>query len=164
MLPNEADVIQPMSDFLKKRNSMELGRTSKKNIFRMKKLLLTKSSLLTFYDLTKLSVVAADNGSYNLGSTLYQVIGKRKPIAFALLILIAERNYDQIEKEFLAAAWAGEKFDWHTHTRLLINFMCKYLFQPWRERERERREREREREMWTTIDKWRHSKDFEKSK
>ena len=57
--------------------------------------------------------------SNGMGVTLYQEIrGERKPRALALCTLMtAERNYVQIEKEFLTAVWTCKKFDWYTHKK-----------------------------------------------
>ena len=61
-------------ELTKKRNSMELGRTTEKSIFRGKTTI-NLAPVLTFYDSTKPVVVKADTGNYGVGTTLCQKVG-----------------------------------------------------------------------------------------
>ena len=81
LLPNVAEVIQPMSDLPKK----GIGTNYRENHFLEMKLQLTKFSVLTFCDPTKLIIVAADAKRYGLGATVYQEVREERTfIAFTL--------------------------------------------------------------------------------
>ena len=72
-LSNDADVIEMMSDLLKKKEEITWNWDEpQKKAFLEVKLLLTMSLVLTFYDPTKSIVIAADTSSNWLEATLHQ--------------------------------------------------------------------------------------------
>ncbi|XP_021372001.1 uncharacterized protein LOC110462385 [Mizuhopecten yessoensis] len=75
--------------------------------------MLTNTPTLIFYSVNKPTIISADESSYGLGGTIFQVDGgEMKTVAYCFRTLTpAETRYAQIEKECLASVWACEKFE-----------------------------------------------------
>ena len=76
---------------------------------------LTKASVLAYYDVKKPVKVTCDASKCGLGAALLQ---DDKPVAFVSRALTdAEMRYAQIEKELLAVVFVFEKFNQYTYGR-----------------------------------------------
>ena len=76
--------------------------------FKLVKKEIAVAPILTYYDPKKTTVLQTDASINGLGACLLQ---DEKPVYFASKVLMeAQRGYVAIELEFLAVAWAMEKF------------------------------------------------------
>ena len=90
-----------------------MGPTQEEAFVKMKRMV-SSTTILVNYDVTKSTCVSADGSSYGIEGVLVQDHGggRLKPVAICWRMLtIAEQRYAQIEKVCLASVWACEKFD-----------------------------------------------------
>lgn len=104
-----ASTLSPMSSLLR-RDAVWMWGRQKDQAFRGAKVLVSKSTTLSYFDPMRPTFVSADASSYGLGACVLQLHGTvRQPVAFASRTLMdTEKCYAQIEKEYLASVWACE--------------------------------------------------------
>ena len=111
-VPNAQTVLGPMHDLLKKDVTWVWDHPQQK-AFKDIKQKIAEAGVLAYFDTKLETLVSADASSYGIGGCLMQKgqDGELRPVAFCSRRLTsAESRYAQIEKEYLAAAWACEKF------------------------------------------------------
>lgn len=92
-----------MSELLEKEKAWTWGPTQKTAFHSVKELVSTAPTL-SYYDVTKRTVVSADSSACGIGGVLLQEHGGTlKPVKFCSRTLTpTEKRYAQIEKECLA--------------------------------------------------------------
>ena len=110
-VPHMATIAEPLNVLLKDCTVWTWDQEQQVAFEEVKQLLIT-SPILTYYNPSKETTVAADASSYEIGAVLLQSHnGKLMPIAYASCSLTdCERLSAQIEKELLSLTWAFEKF------------------------------------------------------
>ena len=117
-----ATIAEPLNVLFKDRTVWTWDQEQQVVFEEVKQLLMT-SPILTYYEPTKETTVAADASSYGIGAVLLQSHnGKLMPIAYASRSLTdCERRFVQIEKELLSLTWACEKFHMSSLDYLKLN-------------------------------------------
>ena len=110
-LPNLLTCLAPLYALLQKRSHWSWG-TEQNKAFKQAKTLLISPSILTHYDPSKPLVVACDVSPYGIGAVLSHKLGDEEClIAYASRSLVlAEKNYCQIDKEALAIVFGVRHF------------------------------------------------------
>ena len=111
-VPGLAEINAPLRQLLCKDVEFVWGASQEASFNKIKEMLLS-DIVLTHYDVTKPTIVAADAAKSGIGAVLLQVQedGNRRPVCFASRSLTeTEQRYAVIEKEALAATWACEQF------------------------------------------------------
>lgn len=134
-LPNLATITAPLRELLKKDVCWHWTRSQQEAMDKLK-ILITSTPVLQAFDVTAEVVVQCDASKDGVGFCLLQ---NGKPVAYGSRSLTdAQRNYGQIEKEFLAILMACEKFHQYiygkritvqTDHRPLVSIMAKNLSQ-----------------------------------
>ena len=115
-IPNVSEVTAPIRELIRKDTVFTWSHTQQ-SAFNKIKSILSKSPVLTYYDVTKPVVVSCDASKSGLGAVLMQ---EDKPVAYASRALTdAETRYAQIEKELLAVVFAMERFNQYTYGKLV---------------------------------------------
>ena len=116
--PVMAELIKPLRQLLSKKSTWLWG-PSQDEAFRKVKSELASPPVLTWYDPSADTRIAADASAYGLGAVLLQKQrGEWKPATYASRSLTeTETRYAQIEKEALATTWACERFSNYIHPR-----------------------------------------------
>lgn len=113
-IPDLATLSQPLHSLLKKNTKWEWLPVHNETLNVIKNRLLKSTALKHFKKELPVSI-QADASSYGLGCCLMQ---EGKPICFASRILNeSEKNFAQIEKEFLAIVFATRKFHHYIYGR-----------------------------------------------
>ncbi len=129
-IPKISDVMAPLYNLEKKATTWKWGE-EEENAFTEAKSLLSKQSLLVYYNPEEPLFLTCDASAYGIGAVIEQKRnGVMQPVSFASRTLTgAEKNYSQTEKEGLAMVWGvckfqkylqGRKFEiWTDHKPLL---------------------------------------------
>lgn len=110
--PNYAFATHPLLDLLRKSVSWKWEGKHQAAFERIKATFL-KSFTISHPDFTKHLFVQTDSSDVGLGTMLYQIDERNKPMVISLISRVlrkAERNYTTTEKEMLAIIWALEKW------------------------------------------------------
>ena len=106
------DLRAPLNELLKKEKSWDWSNECQE-VFDKIKEALTSDFFLAHFDPNLEPIVACDASSYGVGACILHKMpdGTNKPSTYASRILLpAERNYSQIEKEALGIIFAVTKF------------------------------------------------------
>lgn len=110
-VPELSTVGQPLYELLKAKTEWLWGPAQQAAFHKLKAAPAT-ATVLTFYDVTKPTVVSADTSSYRLGGVLLQQHGVHwKPEAYCSRRRATQRQGTHKLKECLASVWACERFD-----------------------------------------------------
>ncbi len=109
--PVMAELTKPLRELLSKKSTWLWG-PRQDEAFRKIKSELASAPVLTWYNPTAETRIAADASPNGLGAVLLQKQRREwKPAAYASISLAeTETRYAQIEKEALATTWACERF------------------------------------------------------
>ena len=109
--PRLSELSQPLCALLSSKNSWVWGDQQEAAFNQVKKVL-TTPLVLSLYDPSADTKIAADVSSFGLGAVLLQSHPSGwRPVAYASRALTeTERRYAQIEKEGLAVTWGCERF------------------------------------------------------
>ncbi|MES9880447.1 MAG: RNase H-like domain-containing protein [Sedimenticola sp.] len=111
-LPNFATVSEPIRKLTRRSEEFVWGSEQQQSFDTLKDLM-TSAHVMAFYNPDAETTVIADASPYGLGAILAQkqTDGQFKPVCYASRTLNkVERNFSQIEREFLACTWAITRF------------------------------------------------------
>ena len=132
-VPKAQELASPMNELLRKNTSWHWDSKQQESFDELKKVV-SNTSALAYYDPNLETTLSVDASSYGLGGVLLQRHnGNQRPVAYCSRSLSSnEKQWAQIEKECLAAAWATEKFhiflcglkfDLHTDHKPLVSLI-----------------------------------------
>ena len=115
-MPQLSKVSEPLRKLTEK-NVMFTWDSSQEEAFQAIKNMISFAPLLKYYDVASETTIQCDASESGLGATLLQ---EGQPVAFASRSLsIVERQYAQIDKEYMGIGFACSRFNQYLHGRAL---------------------------------------------
>ena len=118
-ISNMHNLCAPLNELMKKDKDWEWTPECQEAFIKIKEVL-TLDLFLTHYNPDLDIIVSSDASLYGIGACILHKMpdGSHKPVAHASrMLLSAEKNYSQIEKELLGIIFTETKFHWNIHCR-----------------------------------------------